>query len=408
MPFFKYKARDDAGRSVDGRREAPDASALSRQLRDNGLIVLSIEEDRAAAFSEPGLLPRWHPAWLLPIASLDIELGLRQTAAMLRSGVPLSLALQTVAAQARRPRAARAWLAILGRIRAGDSLSDAMASLGNVFPEEVVQLTRVGEHSGELDVVLARSADQMAARREIRANVANALIYPCLAILMAIAVSVFLVVTVIPKIAAFLQQGNTTLPPLTQSLMDTSDWLRANGLYILGGIGAAIAAWCAARLNPTARECEDAILLHLPVAGCVLRVSGTAVFARVMALLVESGVTLLDALHVISHVLSNRRLARRIADARDEVMRGAPLSEALAKAHEFMPMLPRMTAVAEKTGSLGTTFDEIARFHDTLLAILVKRISAAIEPATIIITGAIVGFVYISFFLALFSMANAV
>lgn len=327
---------------------------------------------------------------------------------MLRSGVPLSLALQTVSAQARRPRAARAWLALLEGISAGESLSDAMASLGRIFPEETVQLTRVGEHSGELDTVLARSADQMAARREIRSNVANALLYPCLAILMAIVVGVFLVVAVIPKIAAFLQQGNTALPPLTQSLMDVSDWIRANGLYVLGGIAAAVAAWFAARLSPAAREFEDALALRIPVTGRVLRVSGTAVFARVMALLVESGVTLLDSLRVMSRVLPNRRLARRIDDARDAVMRGAPLSEALAKAPEFMPMLPRMAAVAEKTGSLGATFDEVARFHDALLAIQVKRISAAIEPATIIITGGIVGFVYISFFLALFSMANAI
>ena len=408
MPYFKYKARDGAGRRVDGRRVAPDASALSRQLRDNGLIVLAIDEDGAHEEDGPGLPPRWSPAWLLPVASLDVELGMRQCAAMLKSGVPLSLALQTVAAQARRPRAARAWLALLGRIRAGESLSDAMASLGGVFPAEAVQLTRVGEHSGELDTVLARSADQMAARREIRSNVANALIYPCLAILLAIGVGVFLVVAVIPKIAEFLRQGNTTLPPLTQALMDASDWIRANGLYVLGGIAAAAAAWFAARLVPAAREFEDALALRIPVTGRVLRVSGTAVFARVLAMMVESGVTLLDSLRVISNVLSNRRLARRIDNARDEVMRGAPLSEALAKAPEFMPMLPRMTAVAEKTGALGATLDEVARFHDTLLAILVKRISAAIEPATIIVTVGIVGFVYISFFLALFSMANAV
>ena len=427
MPDFMYRVRDGAGNAREGRREAPDAASLSRDLRAEGLLVLEVREDGArgngaahsgrvagtrsassASAVAPGLPPRWHPAWLLPIASLDVELGLRQAASMLRSGVALSLALQTVSAQSRRPRAARSWATILDRIRTGESLSDSMAAQRGVFPEEVVQLVRVGEHSGELDTALGRAADQMAARREIRSLVANALIYPCLAILMAIGVSVFLVVSVIPKIAAFLQQGNTALPPLTQALMDASYWIRANGMKVLACAAAAVAAWFAVRMGERGRELEDAALLRVPVAGRVLRISGTAVFARVMAMLVESGVTLLDSLQVVGRVMGNRRLARRIETARDGVMRGVPLSAALAEAREFLPMLARMTAVAETTGSLGVAFDEVARFHETLLAITVKRLSAAIEPVTIIVTGAIVGFVYIAFFLALFSMANAV
>lgn len=407
MPFFRYKARDAAGRPRGGRLEASDAAALSRHLRGEGWLVLAVEEESSPE-TDAGLPPRWNPAWLLPVASLDLELGMRQASSMLKSGVPLTLALQTVAAQARRPRAMRAWLSLLERVRSGESLSGAMAEQPRVFADEIVQLVRVGEHSGELDAVFGRAADQLAARREVRALVLNALLYPCLTILMAIGVSVFLVASVIPKIAAFLKTGNTTLPPLTQSLMDLSDWIRGNGAYVLAGIVLFAVLWTVVRLSPKGRESEDALLLRLPVSGKILRISGTAVFARVMAMLLESGVTLLDSLRVVGNVLGNRRLARRIADAREEVMRGEPLSAVLARAPEFLPMLARMTAVAETTGSLGESFHEVARFHETLLAITVKRLSATLEPVTILVTGSIVGFVYVSFFLALFSMANAV
>ena len=407
MACYRYRARDGSGNSREGRLEAPSAAALAQRLRADGLLVFSVEED-GDAWDREGLPPRFHPAWLLPTASLDLELGFRQISSMLRGGVSLTLALQTVAAQSRRPRAARAWLFLLGRIRAGESLSAAMDALPRIFREEIVQLVRVGEHSGELDSAFARAADQLAARRDVRALVANALVYPCLTLLLAVGVSVFLVVSVIPRIATFLRSGNTALPPLTQALMDVSGWIRAHGLAVLAGLAAAAAAAWLVRLHPRGREAEDAFLLHVPVTGKILRTSGTAVFARVMSMLLESGVTLLDALRVSTRVLPNRRLARRIDSARDGVMRGEPLSAVLARAPEFLPMLPRMAAVAETTGSLGEAFGEVARFHETLLAISVKRLSAVIEPVTILVTGAIVGFVYVSFFLALFSMANAV
>lgn len=408
MPIFTYRAKDAQGQTRAGTSEAESAARLAEELRGAGLAVLEISPARGRAARADGLPPRWHPAWLLPVTSLDVELGLRQVASMLRSGVSILAALKTAARQSDRPRAARVWAELDARIRTGANLSDAMARHRGVFSDYVTQLVRVGEHSGELDVSMTRAAEHLELHRNVRMMVVNALIYPLIATLMAFGVSAYLVVIVIPKVAAFLQAGGVALPALTQLLMDLSLWVTLNGPQLLAAAAGAVAVWLAVRRLPAGRDGQDALLLKIPVVGRILRVSATAVFARGLGMLIDSGVTLLDALEVVGRLLDNGRLSRRVGEARLSVMRGDPLARALENAPEFLPMLARMTAVAEATGTLGPTLSEVARFHESLLVITIKRLSVSIEPLLIILTGGIVGFVYIAFFVALFSMASSV
>ena len=357
MSRFAATVRDAAGARRVVVREAGSAAEARAGLRAEGMLVLDVEEPRGEGLS-------FGPGWLLPMSGFDVEMGLRQMASMLRSGVSVVLALSTTAEQARRPRAARAWRRVCDRVLAGESLADAMAAQGR-FGEMTVRLARVGEQSGELDVALTRAADQLEARRGLRALVVNALVYPVLAILMAVGVSAFLVVSVIPKISAFLQASGAELPELTRALVDSSAWLVAHGRAILLSVAGAVGLWLAARATRAGRELEDALLL------------------------------------------SNNRLRRRVERVRDEVERGSSLAAPLSAAPEFMPMLGRMAAVGETTGSLAETFGETARFHESMLAAAVKRLSALMEPVMICVTGAIVGFVYVAFFMAIFALAGA-
>ena len=392
--------------TADGKRqtilhEAESSDALVEELRAQGLLVLSCKPAKGQ-----GTHGRFHPARLLPMTSLDVELGFRQLASMIRSGVSLLTALQTVKEQSGSPRAMRVWECVHTDVLGGQSLAEAMKSQKGKFGEMAHRLIRVGEQSGELELALTRAADQMETRRNLRMLLVNALVYPILAVLMAIGVSVYLVMVVIPKISEFLQAGGSELPPMAQFLVSLSDWMVANYPWILAGIGGAIALWSLFRLFPKGREAEDAFLLRIPVTGRILRLSGTALFARTMQMLTESGVTLLQSLEVASQLLPNRRLSRRVRDAFHSVMRGETLAASLAAAKEFLPMLPHMAAVGETTGALAETFGETARFHELLLSIAIKRFGIVIEPLMIVITGLIVGFVYIAFFTALFSLAG--
>ena len=399
---FEVTVRDPGGVRRTFSREAETRDALMLQLRAERLLVLDVRETP----EERDLPPLWSPSWLKPVTGFDIEMGLRQLASMLRSGIALLKGIATVQDQSFSPRAKRTWKQVKERILQGRAFAEALEEQPKRFGEIVVRLAEVGEKSGELEHAVSRAADQMEVRRNLRTTVVNALMYPSLAVVMAVAVSAYLVVAVIPKIGEFLQAGGTELPPVTQALMDFSEWVNANGLAVLACIGGAAAAWIAVRLNEPGREIEDALLLKVPVVGRILRLSGTALFARSMQIMSESGVPLIDTLDTCARLMANRRFRRRVAAARDEVVRGRSLADSLEPAVEFMPMLRRMAAVGEVSGSLPESFGETARFHEMLLAIAVKRFGILIEPVMIAITGGIVGFVYIAFFMALFAIAG--
>ena len=403
MADYQYSARDRRGALREGVATAATAEALAGELRGQGLLILRIDPvappARASAFS-------FSPCAWLPTSRFDVEIGFQQLAAMLHSGLTLLVALRTVAEQARRVRAAGLWRGVAERIERGDTLSGALAAEGRRFPEYVVQLIRVGESSGELDAMLTRAAEHLEQSRNLRLMVVNALAYPSIVVFLAVGVSAFMVLSVIPKIERFLAGGGRTLPPLTQALLDVSNWLRdylpelGLGLVVVAAAGALVYRW------PPGRLLLDAASLKIPVVGSVLRTGGTAMFARGMGILLESGVGLIESLHTAENLVRNRALARRVVAAREAVTRGETLADGLSGHREFLPMLSRMVAVGEATGALGRTLNDLATFNEGQLVAIVRRLGVVIEPVMILTVGGIVGFVYIAFFVALFSLAT--
>jgi type IV pilus assembly protein PilC len=403
MATFKVTGRDAQGVKKEILCEADSVSSASEKVRSEGVLVLNVSEVK----DEGSSIPIWNPIRFLRMTGFDVEIGLRQIASMLKSGVPLLEALRTTQEQARNFKSKKVWKGVHEKILSGSSFGDALDEKKKKFGEITVQLARVGEQTGELDFALEKAAAHLEARRNLRSMVINALIYPFLAIILAVGVSAFLVVSVIPKIAAFLQSGGAALPPITQSLIDISDWVIRNGIYILGGIVCVICGWMIMRISETGRELQDVLLLKLPVTGKVMRLSSTALFARSMETMVASGITLLDSLNVASKLMTNARLRKRVVAIYKETVNGRSFASSLKDAVEFMPMLHRMAAVGEMTGSLAANLGETARFYEMMLSITIRRFSVMIEPIIICVTGIIVGYVYIAFFTAVFSMANA-
>jgi type IV pilus assembly protein PilC len=403
MSTFKVIGRDANGIKKEILCEADSIASAAEKIRSEGVLILNVSEVK----DEEHSIPIWHPARFLRMSSFDIEIGLRQISSMLKSGVPLLEALRTAQEQARNVNGQKTWKDIHDRILSGSSFGDALDEKRKKFGDITVQLARVGEQTGELEFSLEKAAEHLEARRNLRTMVVNALIYPFIAVILAIGVSAFLVVSVIPKIAAFLQSGGASLPPITQSLIDISNWVISNGVYILLALASVVGGWLLVRISETGRELQDVFLLKLPVTGKVMRLSATALFARSIETMITSGVTLLDSLNVASKLMSNTRLRKRIITIHEETVNGRTFSNALKDAVEFMPMLHRMAAVGEMTGSLASNLGETARFYEMMLAILIRRFSVMIEPVIICITGIIVGYVYIAFFTAVFSMANA-
>jgi type II secretory pathway component PulF len=403
MPSFTFVARTQAGQARQGTEEAASATALANTLRDRGWLVLEVRPVAdGPAEGWPALL---NPLAWLPVRSIHIEVSLQQIAIMLRSGLTLLSTLKTVATYARRRSMREVWQEVARTIQEGSSLGEAMAK-HSCFSHLVIQLVRVGEQTGTLERVLAQAAEALERRRLLKTSFFSALAYPAVVFVAAIGVAAFMIVYLIPKLQIFLTAIGRKLPPMTQLLLDISDWIQeymvavSAGLLILTAVAIAIYLW------PPGRLVIDRLLLRVPIIGYLMRLGVTAQFAHGLAVLLSSGITLVEGLRTLAEMLRNRHAAARVVEARENVLRGGSLAEPLAAAGVFMPMLSPMVAVGEQAGTLDEVLLEVARFHEHQLQIAIRRLSVIAEPAIVVVVGGIVGFVYISFFLALFAAAG--
>jgi type IV pilus assembly protein PilC len=298
------------------------------------------------------------------------------------------------------------WEEISQRVQSGSSFADAMSEY-SCFNRLVVQLIRVGEQTGNLEQVVVRAAGILEKRRALRGSMITALAYPMIVFFAAIGVSAFMVFGVIPKLQVFLTSLGRKLPWMTQLLVDIATWCQTYLVYMIVGAIAFAGAATAIYLWPPGRYACDRIALRVPVLGSIFRLSATATFSRSLGILIRSGITLLESLRTVEGLHHNRFLQSRVAASREEVLHGGNLAEPLSATNAFMPMLGAMVAVGESTGTLDDVLDEVATFHESQLALAIRRFSLIIEPLIIVIVGGIVGFVYISFFVALFSAAGS-
>lgn len=406
MARFRFVARNADGGIQRGVEVAPTAPAVVAAIRARGAMVIDVRLEADEPLSITSIAASLNPARWLPVRSVDVETSLAQLAVMLRAGLTLLSSLRNVVEQAQRSSMQRVWQQVSQRVQQGSSLTDAMGR-HRVFPGLITQLVRIGEQTGSLETVLTRGARIMERRRQLRNTLITALLYPAIVTVAAIGVATFMIVGVIPKLEKFLQQLGRKLPPITQSLLDFSYVVRTYWLEGLMGAILMAAAFLFVYWTPSGRFWIDRTLLRLPIFGRLLRLTATSLVARAMSILLQSGVTLLEALRTVELLPANHYLRRALAKARHEVVQGGSLAAGLSDSRAFLPMLSAMVAVGESAGTLDEVLDETATFHEEQLQLAIRRFSALIEPVIVVVVGGIVGYVYIAFFVALFSIAGS-
>ena len=405
MASFSYTALDARGGETAGTVQASDARTAAAQLRQRGLRVLGVTE----SVGEGGGLAREIDlsslAALRSVSNQSLVFFFRQLSFMLRAGLPVMQALELAHAQVSGGRLQQIIARMLKDIESGSQLSQAMARHPDVFSRLSVNLVIAGENTGELDRIVDRLATHLEKKGALRAQMINAMIYPVVVVLAALGVGTFLVLKIIPKFGQFLASQGKPLPPSTQFLIDLSALVVANGVWLLGLIAAFVAVVVAAYNTAPGRLALDRLLLKLPVMGKLLMNGSMAQMNWGLAMLLKSGVTVYDGLKIASGLLGNRILAGLLQSAADTILTGRDLAGSLRA--PVMPVLvTQMIAVGERTGTLDHVMQELGGFYEHQLEVGIKRLSAMIEPALILVIGGMVGFVYYAFFQALFALAG--
>ncbi len=405
MADFNYHALNTQGTEVRGQLQAEDIASAMQDLRQRGFRVMELKPGRnKAGFLGQDNFSDWL-ASQRSVSNATMIFFFRQMAFMLRAGLSVAQALELGRLQMSSPRLKLTLRLMLKDIESGQALSAAMQKHPPVFSDMMVNLMVAGESTGDLSTIMQRLAIHLDKKAALRAQMINAMIYPCIVVLAAIAVGTFMVVKIIPKFATFLLGQGKVLPPSTQLLIDISDVVRANGLSIIAILIGLLSLLLVIYQTPWGRLATDSLVLRLPIVGNLLLIGSMAQMAWAMSILLRSGVTVFEATKVTAQLLGNRVYSRQLIRCSDQILQGRDISRSLNHP-QIPPLVVQMIAVGEGTGNLDDVLQELGVYYESLLAIAIKRLSAMIEPMMILVIGTMVGFVYYAFFQALFSLVG--
>lgn len=404
MPMFAYQALSRTGEELSGKMQAESTSAVAQALRTEGLRVLQIKERRSSGFLGQANFKDWL-ATQRSVSTDALIFFYRQMAFMLKAGLPLAECLQLSSSQISSPRLNLALRQMHRDIENGQPLSASLRKHRDVFSDIAINLVVAGESTGELDVIMERLAIHLEKKSQLRKQLINALIYPVIVILAAIGVATFMVVAIIPKFAKFIQGRGKRLPDSTQALIDGAAYLREHGLTIIGITVAVIFFIFVLYKTYKGRRIIDRVLLSTPVMGKPIIYASMAQMNWALSILMRSGITIFDSLKITADLLSNKIYSDKLKLASENVMGGRDLASSIR--HPQIPtVVTHMIAIGERTGSLDRIQQELGVYYQELLEIVIKRLSAMIEPVMILVIGVMVGFVYFAFFQALFALAG--
>ncbi|NLE65336.1 MAG: type II secretion system F family protein [Elusimicrobia bacterium] len=402
MATFRYVAKNQDARDVTGKIVAPDEAHVIDELRRRNLIVLDVREEGAGTVFQMSI------GGDRPVKVDDVILFARQMATLIDAGIPIIQTLEALEEQAMNPSFRKIIASIKEDIHLGTSLSAAFAKHERVFDRLFVNMLRVGETGGVLAKVLDRLATYMEKSAKLKRKVGSALIYPAVIVGMALVITTVLILKVVPTFKGIYDSLNQDLPGLTQALMDFSDGFRMYFAVIVAGIMAVLGGGFLFARTSLGRRTIDGLLLRIPIFGDLISKVAISRFSRTLAVLVESGVPILESLDIVCRTIGNRVLEEVIENVIEEVKSGKSISEPLSRSRVFPSMVTRMVSVGENTGRLDWMLNKVAEFFDDQVDAAVSGLTSLIEPVIIGFLGIVIGFIVMALFLPIVNLTQAI
>lgn len=404
MPTYKYEARDQNGKTVSGKISADNQPMIIAELRKRDLVIIAIHEEKSFVAKAAGTpkKPR------TKVKSEDIVIFTRQFATLIDAGIPILQALEALHEQTENMAFKTTINLIREDIQLGSSLSGAFGKHERVFDSLYVNMIRVGETGGVLTAVLERIAHYLEKTERLKQKVKAALIYPSVVMGMAFLITLVLIIKVVPTFAQIYDSLGQKLPAMTQVLIDFSNLLQHQLLWIAAGIAACVVLFIQYRNTPAGRLSVDRVLLKLPIFGDLICKVSVSRFCRTFATLSQSGVPILESLEIVGKTCGNRVIELLVDDVKVSVREGASVAEPLAKDKVFPPMVTRMIAVGEKSGQMDKMLSKVADFYDDQVDTAVDGLTKLIEPLIIGFLGIVVGFIVVALFMPILNLTTAI
>lgn len=401
MPFFKYTALTSSGGTTKGVIEASGPDAAQDQLAARGLIPTGVTETSGPDGGGGGGFLTDLSNRMQSIKPQDLILFTKQLRTMLNAGIPVLQSLDVLQNQTENPRLKAAIISIGADIKSGTTLSKAFSKHTGIFPELYCNMIRAGEISGTLTEVLERLIYIVEHEFKVKKDIKSALTYPIVVVVALVAAFFVLILFVLPHFVELFNKSGIALPLPTRMCLGlyallTQFWYVA--LALIGGAFFGLSAYFRTEAGKIAR---DGFFLRLPILGPVFKKAAMARFASIFAILQASGITVLEAMDILTDTIGNAYIARDFRNLREKLEQGRGLSGPLRSAKSFTPMMVSMISIGEETGNMEEMLREAAQHYDYEVEYAVSKMSELLGPVLVAGLTGVVGFFALAIFLPL-------
>lgn len=384
MANYSYEAIEANGREVKGTVVAETPESAKSILKNQGLTVTSVKEQ--------GLMDKEIKiGFKKKITPRELAVFCNQFVSMSRAGVTILECLNLLRDQTENPRLAQAIKEVQINVEKGETLASGLESQPDVFPSLMVTTIAAGEASGSLELSLSRMADQFEKSAKTQALVKKAMIYPALVAIVAVVVVIVMLVTVIPSYMDMFADMGTELPKITQMVVAASDFIVQRWYILLPIIIAIVVGIRTYFKTDSGILVWSTVQLKIPAVRNLVVKSACSSLSRTLSTLTAAGVGLTDAVGIVSDTMTNVLFRDALLFARDEVMKGVPLSEPLEDSGLFPPMMYHMYKIGEEAGNTEDMLTKLADYYDEEVEMATQSLMAAMEPAIILVLAAVVG-----------------
>lgn len=399
MPSFVYVARETAtGREVRSTVEAGTEHAAIAALLNRNLLVVSIQERMGKKGRTSGGR----------VALQDLVIFTRQLATMIDAGLAMVQSLQALAEQTTNKVMRDVIRDVCTRVEGGDSFSEALQKHPKVFSRLYVCMVAAGEKGGLLAEIMGRLAVYLENTARLRKKVKTAMMYPTVVTVVAILITIFLLIKVVPVFGDIFTSFNAKLPGPTLFMIGLSEFVQKYFLLLLLAGGGGVYGWLYFIKTKPGREFWDRQRIKLPVFGVIAHKICLARFTRTLASLIRSGVPILEVLQIVSQTVGNVVMEKAIRTSAADIERGESISAAIGKHPVFPTMIVRMITAGEQTGKIDNMLERVSDFLDEEIETTLSGLTSLIEPILIVFLGVMVGGMVICMFLPIFKMADIV
>lgn len=401
---FKYKVKEADGKIIESFFDAENKVDVESFLLNKGYQIIEITEDKLSA--SLGLIGA---STSKKMSSKDLNFFLTQLSTYVKSGIPLLDSMEILSRQSKKKNIAMLYRKIVFDLNRGVSFSDCLAKQGKVFPKMLINMLKTSEMTGDLTGVLDDMAAYYKRQDSNRKQIINAMTYPSVLMVFAVAVLTFVITYVVPSFTSMYESTGSSLPGITVAIINISNFVTGNWYYILGGIILVVTLFTLIYKSSTGfKYATQSFLMHIPVVKDIIKYNQLVTFTSTFSTLIKHDVFITDSMDILSKITENEVYKKIINNAIENLSKGNGVSVAFKGHWAFPETAYEMLLTGEKTGKLGEMMEHVSTYYQEEQTNIIARLKSLIEPVMIVLLAVIVGVILLAVVVPMFDIYSTI